>query len=279
MKRELKKNRGFSLIELIIVVAILAILTGLLAPQFVKYIEKSKKSVCMANMDTIMGEYQVSALENPSTTLEGAVKLLSDIVALHDGSAVSGSTSFYTGGFYSGFCKSGGIYNCMLSENFAYLGIDCTKHGEGLIDVETLYQRLSNISLKDDMPNSPYVTLNDYFNSSRTSIDSEAKGTDNTAYSPYKSLADALNHKLIQQGINTTNRSWRLYKEGQSYNLYLTGRTISLDDVENGSWIACDKYDITGMKTEQGYVQIIQRTVNNSTYPVIKGDSFTTKEP
>ena len=37
-----KNNKGFSLIELIIAIAILIILTGLLAPQFMKYIEKSK---------------------------------------------------------------------------------------------------------------------------------------------------------------------------------------------------------------------------------------------
>ena len=32
-----KNNKGFSLIELIIAIAILIILTGLLAPQFMKY--------------------------------------------------------------------------------------------------------------------------------------------------------------------------------------------------------------------------------------------------
>lgn len=35
-------NKGFSLIELIIVIAIMAILIAVLAPQFIRYIEKSK---------------------------------------------------------------------------------------------------------------------------------------------------------------------------------------------------------------------------------------------
>ena len=35
-------NRGFSLIELIIVIAIMAILIAILAPQYIRYVEKSK---------------------------------------------------------------------------------------------------------------------------------------------------------------------------------------------------------------------------------------------
>ena len=40
----MRKNKGFSLVELIIVIAIMAILIGVMAPQLIKYIEKSKVS-------------------------------------------------------------------------------------------------------------------------------------------------------------------------------------------------------------------------------------------
>lgn len=36
-------NQGFSLVELIIVIAIMAVLVGVLAPQFIKYVESSRK--------------------------------------------------------------------------------------------------------------------------------------------------------------------------------------------------------------------------------------------
>ena len=49
----MKNNKGFSLVELIIVIAIMAILVGVMAPQLIKYIEKSKVSSDTQAADSI----------------------------------------------------------------------------------------------------------------------------------------------------------------------------------------------------------------------------------
>ena len=49
----MRKNKGFSLVELIIVIAIMAILVGVLAPQLIKYIEKSKVAADTQVVDSV----------------------------------------------------------------------------------------------------------------------------------------------------------------------------------------------------------------------------------
>lgn len=44
MKKEKMNDKGFSLVELIIVIAIMAVLVVVLAPQYLKYVEKSRVS-------------------------------------------------------------------------------------------------------------------------------------------------------------------------------------------------------------------------------------------
>ncbi len=49
----MKNNKGFSLVELIIVIAIMAVLIGVLAPQFIKFVEKSRESTDLQNVEEV----------------------------------------------------------------------------------------------------------------------------------------------------------------------------------------------------------------------------------
>lgn len=58
-------NKGFSLVELIIVIAIMAILAGAIAPALIKYIDKSRKSNDVSSAKTIKTAIE-TALGNES---------------------------------------------------------------------------------------------------------------------------------------------------------------------------------------------------------------------
>ncbi|MBR5359542.1 MAG: prepilin-type N-terminal cleavage/methylation domain-containing protein [Lachnospiraceae bacterium] len=53
-------NKGFSLVELIIVIAIMAILIAVLAPQYIKYVEKSRRSADLDNYQAIINAVQTA---------------------------------------------------------------------------------------------------------------------------------------------------------------------------------------------------------------------------
>jgi type IV pilus assembly protein PilA len=60
-------NKGFSLVELIIVIAIMAILVGVLAPQFIKYVEQSRQSTDLQTINEIKTAVETYVTDfNPS---------------------------------------------------------------------------------------------------------------------------------------------------------------------------------------------------------------------
>ena len=72
MKKEMN-NKGFSLVELIIVIAIMAILVVVLAPQYLKYVEKSRESADLDNYQAIISAIEIynSDPSNESVTSLG----------------------------------------------------------------------------------------------------------------------------------------------------------------------------------------------------------------
>lgn len=83
---ERKNNKGFTLVELIIVIAIIAVLAAVLAPQYVKYIERSRQGVDANTLSEIKHNVEVQAglIENPKAST----------VTISTAGAISGTEDF-----------------------------------------------------------------------------------------------------------------------------------------------------------------------------------------
>ncbi len=88
----MKNNKGFSLVELIIVIAIMAVLIGVLAPQYLKYVEKSRISTDKSTVTEIANAVKtVLADEDVYTTATSGSISIANNAALQDSTNDSGS--------------------------------------------------------------------------------------------------------------------------------------------------------------------------------------------
>lgn len=68
MNKIRKSNKGFTLVELIIVVAIIAVLSAVVAPQYIKYVERSRQGVDASTLEEVRHAVEVEAAIQETNT-------------------------------------------------------------------------------------------------------------------------------------------------------------------------------------------------------------------
>ena len=78
LKNRSKDKKGFTLAELLIVVAIIAVLVAIAIPVFTGQLEKAREAADMANIRAAYAEACLDAIENDGTGSAVTVAMLSD---------------------------------------------------------------------------------------------------------------------------------------------------------------------------------------------------------
>lgn len=149
-KQKSLTNKGFSLVELIIVIAIMAVLVGVLAPQYIKYLDKSKISSDKQLTDNVR-QAMTTTLLDPNVTGAPAKGTSGNLIgSLIAGSAVeapSGTANEYWTEVYSVL----GLENSSkLAAEYKYAsptGVTYSIDANGAITISVQYKTAADASV------------------------------------------------------------------------------------------------------------------------------------
>lgn len=129
-RREKKNNKGFSLVELIVVIAIMIVLVAVLAPVFTKYVEQSRRATDVQNASSIAEAILVDVAD-------GTTKFDDTVVALTNDNKPTGISKVpaVKGTAYDKDTKKFFVkYDKSKNEAEVYVGTAADTHSGNLLD-------------------------------------------------------------------------------------------------------------------------------------------------
>lgn len=134
------KNNGFTLAELLIVVAIIAVLVAISIPIFSKQLEKSRDATSVANLRSAYAEAMTAAIDYNGTELSGSPKRVTSDGVNMDLYGTNGVvTAVIVHGVYlhsgsandwSGMASNLPFYNMISTKGIKPTNYDLTNHGD-----------------------------------------------------------------------------------------------------------------------------------------------------
>lgn len=203
---EKKDNNGFSLVEIVIVIAIMAVLVAVLVPRYLKYVEKSRAVVCQNSMDQMAQAYLIDSIEAENTGTA-----LMDTVAAELGLEKDTERE----NSYTGVCPSGGVVSVTYSQT-GKPTIVCSKHSQNAAP-SFVPSLITILKEQQNTIKNGNKTLKKYFSEGTAaapkSIDS------NAAIENVESWANSLTAVF---GELSTDQTWRIVSDGTNIRVYIT---------------------------------------------------------
>ncbi len=126
------KSAGFTLVELIIVIAIIGILSAVLVPNYISYLSSAKSAVCMSNREALLKSYD---LERTDTITKTDSRQFTQSINIDDfynliAQAASdlGLERFGSTSSYKGLCPAGKKVTATINHDFSCTLV-CPLHG------------------------------------------------------------------------------------------------------------------------------------------------------
>lgn len=227
------RHSGFTLAELLIVVAIIAVLVSVSIPIFTTQKEKAEISTCAANRRSLLSAFRAEEMSSTETaTYTTVYQWLQTAVEQCGGNKDdvkqigTGSTYTYT---VTGFCsKKDGTYTVTFNAQEDTVSIVCSieKHQEdSATTAETFAGKLnasilgSNIgSITRTLAKGDSQSLDTYLSDSGKTVDSEAPATNGSGDN---SFTKVITDKLDSGSLDL---SWMLTKDqtSKNYEVYVT---------------------------------------------------------
>lgn len=245
-----KNKRGFTLIELIVVVAIIAILIALIVPNVIRHVEKTQQVTCLGNIASLQREYYMEVVSGGDADYQAAWARAVDA----DGGELSGNS-------LAGICPGGGDMTVLLADD-GTVSLTCSIHG--------------NVIQKEYLPNlaqgvKDSAAVQQYFANKGA-----GSRLDSTARADAEATAVPLLKELESKGIPVDVGTWSvLYKGSGKYEYYWSATDISdVTQYHTGDKVVVTRYDGENFVTKEIPITVTDRGPGRPKYNILDIGKF-----